>query len=202
MLGRTLRNPIIIGTLVGLVLSAVPWDVPDVVLEPFRLVGAAAAPLALLIGMLLNQQVTFDAAAPRRLGAFWAEVLDWPLVWDENDETAIQSPHGGPKITWGGPPLNPRRGKNRVHFDLRPREGSRERHEAFESRRVRLRPRLTFSAARMRRWKRSSAARCCSTGTCPAPPASPWTWRRAAGRSWSTFASRMPSASAGLVVTA
>jgi malonate transporter and related proteins len=48
VLGRTLRNPIIIGTLVGLVLSGLPWDVPDVLLEPFRLVGAAAAPLALL----------------------------------------------------------------------------------------------------------------------------------------------------------
>jgi len=54
VLGRTLRNPIIIGTLVGLVLSALPWDVPDVVLEPFRLVGAAAAPIALItFGMSL-----------------------------------------------------------------------------------------------------------------------------------------------------
>ena len=55
VLGRTLRNPIIIGTLVGLVLSGLPWDVPDVVLEPFRIVGAAAAPLALLtFGMSLT----------------------------------------------------------------------------------------------------------------------------------------------------
>ncbi len=54
VLGRTLRNPIIIGTLTGLALAALPWDVPDVVLEPFRLVGAAAAPLALLtFGMSL-----------------------------------------------------------------------------------------------------------------------------------------------------
>ena len=54
VLRRTLSNPIIIGTLVGLVLSGLPWDVPDVLLEPFRLVGAAAAPLALLtFGMSL-----------------------------------------------------------------------------------------------------------------------------------------------------
>ncbi|WNB85907.1 AEC family transporter [Cellulomonas sp. ATA003] len=54
VLGRTLRNPIIIATLTGLVLSGLPWEVPDVVLEPFRLVGAAAAPLALLtFGMSL-----------------------------------------------------------------------------------------------------------------------------------------------------
>jgi hypothetical protein len=40
------------------------------------------------------------------------------LVWDQDQETAIRSPHGGPKITWGGPPLNPRTGKNRLRFDL------------------------------------------------------------------------------------
>ncbi len=54
VVGRTLRNPIIIGALTGVVLSVLPWDVPDVVLEPFRLIGAAAAPLALLtFGMSL-----------------------------------------------------------------------------------------------------------------------------------------------------
>ncbi|MCL3859422.1 AEC family transporter [Actinotalea sp. K2] len=54
VLGRTLRNPIIIGTLTGLLLAALPWTVPTVVLEPFRLIGAAAAPLALItFGMSL-----------------------------------------------------------------------------------------------------------------------------------------------------
>ena len=28
----------------------------------------------------------------------------WPLVWDQDQETAIQSPLGGTKISWGGPP--------------------------------------------------------------------------------------------------
>ncbi|MDT4912684.1 MAG: hypothetical protein QOC66_1812, partial [Pseudonocardiales bacterium] len=27
---------------------------------------------------------------------------------------------GGPKITWGGPPLTPKTGKNRLHFDVAP----------------------------------------------------------------------------------
>jgi predicted permease len=69
VLGRTLRNPIIIGTLTGLVLAALPWDVPDVVLEPFRLVGAAAAPLALLtFGMSLAiPRSRGDRAAGREL---------------------------------------------------------------------------------------------------------------------------------------
>lgn len=53
-------------------------------------------------------------------GYFWSEALGWPLVWDQDEETAIRSPHGGPKITWGGPPLAPKRGKERLHFDLMP----------------------------------------------------------------------------------
>lgn len=42
----------------------------------------------------------------REVGVFWSEVLVWPLVWDEDEETAIQSPSGGTKIAWGGPPLS------------------------------------------------------------------------------------------------
>ena len=53
-------------------------------------------------------------------GYFWSAALGWPLVWDQDQETAIRSPHGGPKISWGGPPLMPKTGKNRLHFDLVP----------------------------------------------------------------------------------
>jgi Glyoxalase-like domain len=53
-------------------------------------------------------------------GYFWSEALGWPLVWDQDQETAIRSPHGGPKITWGGPPLMPKAGKDRLHLDLAP----------------------------------------------------------------------------------
>ncbi|EWT00666.1 hypothetical protein N865_14160 [Intrasporangium oryzae NRRL B-24470] len=56
----------------------------------------------------------------RAVGHFWSEALGWPLVWDEGEETAIQSPAGGTKIAWGGPPLPPKTGKNRLHFDLAP----------------------------------------------------------------------------------
>jgi predicted enzyme related to lactoylglutathione lyase len=54
------------------------------------------------------------------VGYFWSEALGWPLVWDQDEETAIRSPHGGPKITWGGPPLMPRTGRDRLRFDLAP----------------------------------------------------------------------------------
>jgi len=56
----------------------------------------------------------------QEVGYFWSEALGWPLVWDEDQETAIQSPGGGTKLAWGGPPVAPKTGKNRLHFDLAP----------------------------------------------------------------------------------
>ena len=51
---RTIRNPIIVAALVGVLLAVAPWQLPEVVFEPFRLVGAAAAPMALVaFGMSL-----------------------------------------------------------------------------------------------------------------------------------------------------
>ncbi len=59
------------------------------------------------------------------LGCFWSEALGWPLVWDHEEETAIQAPDGtGPKITWSGPPLMPRLGEERFHFHLAISPGS------------------------------------------------------------------------------
>lgn len=49
-------------------------------------------------------------------GYFWSRVLGWPLVWDQDEETAIQSPEGGVKITWGGPPIAPKSGRNRLRW--------------------------------------------------------------------------------------
>jgi predicted enzyme related to lactoylglutathione lyase len=63
------------------------------------------------------------------VGYFWSGALGWPLVWDQDQETAIRSPHGGPKITWGGPPLMPRTGKNRLRFDLVPPVGGDQDEE-------------------------------------------------------------------------
>ena len=44
----------------------------------------------------------------QEVGYFWSGALNWPLVWDQDQETAIRSPLGGPKITWAvraTPPL-------------------------------------------------------------------------------------------------
>lgn len=54
----------------------------------------------------------------RDVGLFWRDALSWPLVWDENEETAVQSPLGGTKVSWGGPPVEPQHGPNRQRFDL------------------------------------------------------------------------------------
>ncbi len=56
----------------------------------------------------------------REVGHFWSAALGWPLVWDQDEETAIQAPAGGTKIAWGGPPVTPKTGKNRLHFDIAP----------------------------------------------------------------------------------
>lgn len=59
------------------------------------------------------------------LGVFWSAALGWPLVWDHEEETAIQAPSGnGPKITWSGTPLMPRWGHERLHFHVAPAAGS------------------------------------------------------------------------------
>ena len=61
-------------------------------------------------------EVTCDGT--RDVGLFWRDALDWPLVWDESEETAVQSPLGGTKVSWGGPPVEPRLGRNRQRLDL------------------------------------------------------------------------------------
>ena len=58
------------------------------------------------------------ADGTREVGVFWAAALDWPLVHDEDGETAIAPPDGGFKIAWGGPPLNERAGRNRMYLVL------------------------------------------------------------------------------------
>ena len=60
--------------------------------------------------------VSSDGSA--QVGHFWSEALGWPLVWDQDGETAVQSPRGGTKVSWGGPPVAVKRTRNRQRFDL------------------------------------------------------------------------------------
>lgn len=65
-----------------------------------------------------------NADGNRATGVFWSEALGWPLIWDQDEETAIRHPDGtGPVISWGGPPINPKDGENRLHLELTLRPG-------------------------------------------------------------------------------
>ena len=75
-----------------------------------------AADNAYLAGTGYLGEVACDGT--RDVGLFWAAALDWPLVWEQGEETAVQSPAGGTKVAWGGPPVTPRRGRARQRLDL------------------------------------------------------------------------------------
>jgi malonate transporter len=66
---RTFSNPIILASLTGLLLAGIPWKLPDVMFGPFALIGAAAAPLALLtFGMSIAvPRAEGEATRPREL---------------------------------------------------------------------------------------------------------------------------------------
>jgi hypothetical protein len=63
----------------------------------------------------------------REVGVFWSAALGWPLVWDQDQETAIQSLRGGTKVAWGGPPLPDQVGPARQRFVLAPLDGDQAR---------------------------------------------------------------------------
>jgi len=65
----------------------------------------------------------------QEVGYFWSKALGWPLVWDQDEETAIQSRQGGSKMSWGGPPVAPKLGKNRLHLDIAPPAGGDQQAE-------------------------------------------------------------------------
>ena len=69
-----------------------------------------------LAGMGFLGELAADGT--REVGVFWAAALDWPLVHDEDGETAIQPPKGGMKIAWGGPPLNEYAARHRMYVVL------------------------------------------------------------------------------------
>ena len=96
----------------GHVVLADPEDNEFCVIEPGN---------AFLAGCGFLGELACDGT--RKVGIFWSEALGWPLVWDQDQETAIQSPHGGTKVAWGGPPVAPKVGRNRQRFYLGAADG-------------------------------------------------------------------------------
>jgi hypothetical protein len=98
----------------GHVVLADPGDNEFCVIEPDN---------SFLAGCGFLGEVACDGS--REVGFFWSAALGWPLVWDQDQETAIQSPLGGTKLAWGGLPLAPRAATTRQRFDLVPSDGDR-----------------------------------------------------------------------------
>src|SRR5690606_34336639 len=55
---------------------------------------------------------------PPEAGRFWSEALGWPLVWDRDQQTAVQSPFGGTKLSWDVRTGMRPYGSKRQWFDL------------------------------------------------------------------------------------
>ncbi|GAA1880572.1 VOC family protein [Lapillicoccus jejuensis] len=106
-LGARLRDPAARVTGEDHVVLVDPVSAELCVIEPTNGYLAGCGPLGELAG---------DGS--RAVGLFWSAVLGWPLVWDQDDETVVQSPYGGTKVAWGGGPELPRSGRSPQRMDL------------------------------------------------------------------------------------
>jgi hypothetical protein len=63
-------------------------------------------------------EIVIDSADPGRLGQFWAQVLDYRVIAEEDGDVAIAGPPGsGPDILFQKVPEG-KAVKNRIHFDV------------------------------------------------------------------------------------
>ena len=64
--------------------------------------------------------IVFEPADPI-VGRFWSEATGWPIVYDQDGDTAIREPDGrGPFVTFGPPSGAAKTGKNRLHLGIAP----------------------------------------------------------------------------------
>lgn len=83
VLSQPVRNPLIIGSALGLVLSLTGIELPAAVMEPFHLIGAAAVPTVLLVfGMSLHGRRILQPGSGRRdiLVAVALKIVAMPLI--------------------------------------------------------------------------------------------------------------------------
>ncbi len=78
---------------------------------------------------IVVSQFCIDAADPRRLATWWAEVLGWQIDDADPDEIEI-APADGSGTPWLFLPVPEQKTvKNRVHPDIRPPDGSSQAAE-------------------------------------------------------------------------
>ncbi len=65
-------------------------------------------------------EVIVDAADPPRLARFWAEVLGWDVVEEDEEGVEIAAPGGAKPALLFVPVDDPKAGKNRLHLDVNP----------------------------------------------------------------------------------
>jgi predicted enzyme related to lactoylglutathione lyase len=78
-----------------------------------------------MASFILN--VTFDAADPRRLAAFWSEVTGFSAVMEREDFVALEAPdkRGIRRMLFFQVP-EPKMAKNRMHVDLASKDPAAE----------------------------------------------------------------------------
>lgn len=64
---QTIRNPLIVASALGTLIAVTGVELPELVFEPFRLIGAAAVPVVLIgFGMSLSRSRILEAGSGRR----------------------------------------------------------------------------------------------------------------------------------------
>lgn len=87
-LGRTFKNPIIVASLLGLAVALLGLEIPDIIMGPFDLLGAASIPMILLsFGISLYGQRTLQPGTGRAavftasaLKVFVMPIIAWMLA--------------------------------------------------------------------------------------------------------------------------
>jgi hypothetical protein len=104
----------------------VPWEVLADPEENEFCVLADADPLAAEAPLAA---ISLDATNPAAQGRFWAAATGWPIVAEDDRAVILRSPSGTGPVLMMGPPVAPKLGQNRLHFDVAPLPGADQRRE-------------------------------------------------------------------------
>ncbi len=83
------------------------------------------------------QSVVVDADDCELLARFWSEALGWRITYKSSNEWCIEPPEGSPAVDMAPDILfvkvpNKKTAKNRLHFDLRPKDQGTQVQRLFD----------------------------------------------------------------------